>query len=66
MSAEPRPADPPGPAPGRRPSSPPAPERAAAFFNAVRRHRCGIGNLDIREGTVPLTGDGLGHFFTQP
>ncbi|EGE39577.1 hypothetical protein GTY83_00825 [Streptomyces sp. SID4928] len=40
--------------------------RMAAFLNAVRRHRHGIGGRDVREGAVPLTGDGIGRFFTQP
>ncbi|MGW1440420.1 hypothetical protein ACWD7M_34880 [Streptomyces griseus] len=44
-------------APARRPAHPPtAPERMAAFLNAVRRQRHGIGDLDVREG----------HFVTQP
>lgn len=46
--------------------SPAAPMRAAAFLNAVRGHRLGARALDVREGTLPLTGDGLGTFFSQP
>ncbi|MFE7448197.1 hypothetical protein [Streptomyces griseus] len=54
-------------APARRPARlPSAPERMAAFLNAVRRQRHGIGGLNVPEGAVPLTGEGLGHFVTQP
>ncbi|MEU0979197.1 hypothetical protein ABZ488_08255 [Streptomyces griseus] len=54
-------------APARRPAHPPtAPERMAAFLNAVRGQRHGIGGLNVREGAVPLTGDGPRHFITQP
>ncbi|MFJ5734017.1 hypothetical protein [Streptomyces microflavus] len=29
-------------------------------------HEALAAELDVREGTVPRTGDGLGHFFTRP
>ncbi|MEU5136900.1 hypothetical protein [Streptomyces californicus] len=55
----PRPADRPVPRPGR----------AAAFRNAVRarRHaRPSPAVLDVREGTLPRTSDGVNHFFSHP
>ncbi|MFI1189777.1 hypothetical protein [Streptomyces californicus] len=52
----PRPADRPVPRPGR----------AAAFLNAVRARRSSPAVLDVREGTMPRTSDGVNHFFSHP
>ncbi|WP_217231274.1 hypothetical protein [Streptomyces anulatus] len=64
--------------PDQRPDGPPPPGQraafplaAAAFLSAVRRNRPPGGavparELDVRESTVPGTGDGITHFFTQP
>ncbi|MFJ1662453.1 hypothetical protein [Streptomyces anthocyanicus] len=62
-----------------RPPAPPAPgirrpspgRRWAAFLSAARRTRplnddAAATELDVRESTVPDTGDGIGHFFTHP
>ncbi len=50
------------------PASPPQSPgpRWAAFTTAVRAHRPVAHDLDVREGEVPFTGDGLGHFFSHP
>ncbi|MGW5927209.1 hypothetical protein ACWF2L_13290 [Streptomyces anulatus] len=66
-----------GHTPATRPGGTPLPGRvafplaAAAFLNAVRRNRpqssAGLAReLDVRESTVPGTGDGSTHFFTHP
>lgn len=57
------------------PATPPPPEpkpaRTAALPKAEPRHRppgreALAAELDVREGTVPRTDDGLNHFFPQP
>ncbi|WP_435598425.1 hypothetical protein [Streptomyces anulatus] len=65
-----------GHTPATRPVGKPLPGRvafplaAAAFLNAVRRNRHdGVvlaRELDVRDSTVPGTGDGITHFFTRP
>ncbi|MFE7484998.1 helix-turn-helix domain-containing protein, partial [Streptomyces sp. NPDC057552] len=50
----------------RLPALSTAPARMGAFLTAVRAHRRVALDLDVREGEVPLTGDGIGHFFSHP
>ncbi|MFG3429489.1 hypothetical protein [Streptomyces californicus] len=56
-------APPEAPCPADR--SVPRPGRAAAFLNAVRARRLAA-VLDVREGTLPRTSDGVNHFFSHP
>ncbi|MET8605661.1 helix-turn-helix domain-containing protein [Streptomyces rubiginosohelvolus] len=49
----------------RLPALSSAPARMGAFLTAVRAHRADS-DLDVREGSVPLTGDGGNHFFSRP